>query len=104
MEQAPRGEREALAKALEADRERLNQARAPLAADEGRLLPEYQSAAKSYNERALARDGLVTAYNERNKALNEAALQLDERRAAWKSECANRPYNEDDEIAIQRGR
>lgn len=103
-EQAPVAERRELMKTLEADRERLTQARVPLAADEARLVPDYQAAAKSYNERAQARDALVTSYNERNKALNDAALKLDEERSAWQAECANRPYLEDDEIAIQRGK
>lgn len=104
LEQAPRAEREQTSKALEAERERLTQARAPLAADEARLVPAYQSAVKSYNERALARDAVVADWNQRNKALNEAALQQDEKRSAWLSECANRPYDEADEIAIKQGR
>jgi chromosome segregation ATPase len=103
-EQAPRGEREAMIKALEAERERLGQAQAPLAADEARLVPAYQNAVKAYNERALARDAVVADWNERNKAVNEAALRHEEQRAAWVSECANRPYKEDDEIAIKQGR
>jgi chromosome segregation ATPase len=102
-EQAPRAEREQIVKSLESDRERLTQARAPLAADEARLVPAYQNAVKAYNERALARDGLVADWNERNKALNEAALKQEEQRSAWVAECANRPYLEDDEIAIKRG-
>ena len=72
--------------------------------DEARLVPAYQIAVKSYNERALARDTVVAEWNERNKAINEAALKHEEQRSAWVSECANRPYNEDDEIAIKRGK
>jgi hypothetical protein len=67
-------------------------------------VPAYQNAVKAYNERALARDSVVAEWNERNKAINEAALKHEEQRSAWVSECANRPYNEDDEIAIKRGK
>jgi chromosome segregation ATPase len=104
VEQAPRGEREAMIKTLEAERERLGQVRTPLVSDEARLVPAYQNAVKAYNERALTRDTVVAEWNERNKAINEAALKHEEQRSAWVSECANRPYNEDDEIAIKRGK
>ncbi len=104
LEQAPRAEREPMAKALEAERERLNQARAPLAADEARLVSAYQGAVKAYNERALARDSVVSDWNARNKALNEQAVKHEEDRGSWLSECANRPYREDDEIAIKQGK
>jgi chromosome segregation ATPase len=101
---APANRREALGKELEAERERLNKARMPLADEEGRLVPAYQNAVKGYNDKAQARDALVADWNGRNKALNEEAAKTDEERSAWLAECANRPYREDDEIAIKQGR
>lgn len=103
-EAAPRAEREALAKDLEAERERLNKARAPLADEEARVVPGYQNAVKTYNDRAQARDAVVADWNGRNKALNEQSLKHEEERGAWLTECANRPYREDDEIAIKAGK
>jgi septal ring factor EnvC (AmiA/AmiB activator) len=103
-EEASKSQKEALAKELDADRERLGKARAPLSEDEARLVPAYQTAVKAYNEHALARDGVVNDWNGRNKALNEEGLKHDESRAAWLTECANRPYREDDEIAIKAGK
>jgi ribosomal protein L16 Arg81 hydroxylase len=103
-EAAPRKEREELAKALEADRERLNQVRASLTGDEARLVPAYESGVRSYNERALARDAVVADWNARNKALNDSSTKVEDNRTVWLTECANRPYREDDEIAIKSGK
>jgi hypothetical protein len=103
-EEMSRAQREAQQPLLEAERERLNAARAVLAQDEGRLVPVYQGAVKAYNERALARDAQVATWNDRNKALNEAAIKQEEDRTGWLADCANRPYREDDEIAIKAGK
>jgi seryl-tRNA synthetase len=103
-DEAPRSKREEMAKELDAERERLNKARVPLGEEEARLVPVYQSAVKSYNEKAQARDAVVADWNGRNKALNELGLKHEEERSAWLTECANRPYREDDEIAIQKGK
>ncbi len=103
-ENAPAKQREALAKELEAERERLTKARVPLADEEARLVPAYQSAVKGYNEKAQARDAQVADWNARNKSFNEAAGKHDEERSSWLAECANRPYREEDEIAIKRGK
>ena len=101
---APVNQREALGKELEAERERLNKSRVPLADEEARLVPAYQNAVKGYNDKAQARDALVADWNGRNKVLNESAAKADDERSAWLVECANRPYREDDEIAIKQGR
>ncbi len=103
-ESAPSKDREALGKELEAERERLNKARVPLTDDEARVVPAYQNAVKGYNERAQARDAVVAEWNNRNRAINDSAAKHEEDRSSWLSECANRPYREDDEIAIKRGR
>ena len=103
-EAAPSKDREALGKELEAERERLNKARVPLSDDEARLVPAYQNAVKGYNERAQARDAVVADWNSRNRAINDSASKHDEGRSSWLAECANRPYREDDEIAIKKGK
>lgn len=101
-DEAPRAKREELAKEFDAERERLGKARVPLGEEEARLVPVYQSAVKGYNDKALARDAVVADWNGRNKAINEQSLKQEEDRSAWLSECANRPYREDDEIAIKK--
>lgn len=101
---APRGERETLQAELETDRKRLTANREALAAEEARLVPAYQESVKTYNAKAEARDAKVGDWNKRNGAVNEANLKHDESRSAWLTECANRPYREDDEIAIKQGK
>jgi chromosome segregation ATPase len=99
----PRDQREVATKELDEERLRLNRSRDAIAADETRLVPVYQDGVKAYNEKAVARDAKVEDWNKRNAALNEVALKQDEARSAWLSECANRPYREEDEIAIKKG-
>jgi chromosome segregation ATPase len=101
---APAERREDLVKELEAERDRLNKARAPLTEEEARLVPAYQAAVASYNDKAKARDAKVEEWNTRNKSINELGLKHEEERSAWLAECANRPYREDDEIAIKNGK
>lgn len=103
-DEASRGKREELAKELDAERDRLAKARVPLGEEETRLVPVYQNAVKAYNEKAQARDAIVADWNSRNKSINEVSLKHEEERSAWLIECANRPYREDDEIAIKRGK
>jgi septal ring factor EnvC (AmiA/AmiB activator) len=103
-ESAPANQRESLGKELEAERERLNKVRVPLSEEEARLVPAYQGAVKGYNEKAQARDAQVADWNGRNKSINDSAAKHEEERSSWLAECANRPYREDDEIAIKRGR
>jgi chromosome segregation ATPase len=103
-EAAPANRREELGKELEAERDRLSKARVPLTEEEARLVPAYRAAVASYNEKAKVRDAKVDDWNTRNKAMNELGLKHEEERSAWLAECANRPYREDDEIAIKNGK
>jgi chromosome segregation ATPase len=103
-ETAPANQREALGKELDAERERLTKSRAPLAEEEARLVPAYQNAVKGYNDKAQVRDAQVADWNNRNKSVNETAAKHEDARSSWLAECANRPYREDDEIAIKRGK
>ncbi len=104
VEEAPRNQREELSKALEADRDNLNKVRATLVDEEARLVPAYETSVRAYNERALARDAVVNDWNVRNKALNDHGIKVENDRTDWLNECANRPYREDDEIAIKAGK
>lgn len=104
LKDAPRSRQEALEKELNAEAERLNAKRAVLAADEATVVPGYKTAASAFNAKAEARDARASEWNARNGQVNETALKYDEARATWLSECANRPYREDDEIAIKQGR
>ncbi len=104
VEEAPRNQREELSKALEADRDNLNKVRATLVDEEARFVPAYETSVRAYNERALARDAVVNDWNVRNKALNDHSVKVESDRTDWLNECANRPYREDDEIAIKAGK
>lgn len=104
VEEAPSSERAALSKALEVERDSLNKGRATLVEEEGRLVPAYESGVRAYNEQALARDAVVKDWNARNKAFTESTAAIEDQRTDWLIECANRPYREDDEIAIKAGK
>ena len=104
VKDAPRGQQDKIAEELKVERERLQKARETLAVDEAKLVPMYQSSAKTYNERAVARDAKVTDWNARNTAAVDASVKQQEARALWLNECANRPYLEDDEKAIKSGK
>lgn len=104
VEAAPRDQREEMSKALEVDREGLNKVRAALGDEEVRLVPAYETGVRAYNERALARDAVVNDWNVRNKGLNDNGTKIENDRVDWMNECANRPYREDDEIAIKAGK
>ena len=104
LQEAPRGQQDSLAAQLNGERDRLQKAREALGTEEAGLVPAYQSQAKAYNERALARDARVTDWNARNAAAVDASVKQQEARLLWLNECANRPYLEDDEKAIKAGK
>lgn len=104
VQDAPRNQQERLIEELKSDRDRLQTAREALAAEEAKLVPAYQAAAKAYNERAVARDARVNDWNARNTAAVDVSANQQESRALWLNECANRPYLEDDEKAIKVGK
>jgi chromosome segregation ATPase len=99
---APKDKKEALQAELGAESARLGTAQAALATDEARLVPAYQDAVRVYNVKAEARDAKVGDWNARNSAANEASKKHEDARLSWLDECANRPYREDDEIAIKK--
>lgn len=97
-------ERDSRAKELEPERDRLAKGREPLAAEEARVVPAYQAAVAAYNAKAGPRDATVADWNARNKALNDETQKQESERTSWLLECADRPYREDDEIAIKAGK
>jgi DNA repair exonuclease SbcCD ATPase subunit len=101
---APRNQREQLIQELTLERERLEKARAVLAAEEARLVPAYKAGAAAHNERVKARDARAVDWNSRNAAAVDTSASQQAARALWVDECANRPYLEDDEIAIKAGK
>jgi chromosome segregation ATPase len=103
--QAAKGQqqKDLLAKLTE-DRAALEKTSQQLQADEAALVPVYQAAVKTYNDKATARDAKVTSWNERNTAALKNTETHEDNRKTWVSECANRPYREDDEIAIKKGK
>lgn len=104
LAQAPRNQQERLALELKAEREQLEKGREALAAEEARLVPAYRAAAAAHNEKVSARDTRVNDWNARNAAAVEASAKQQEGRTLWLTECANRPYLEDDEKAIKAGK
>jgi chromosome segregation ATPase len=104
LAEAPRNQQDKLAEELKVERERLEKTREALSAEEARLVPAYKAGAAAHNERVTARDAKVTDWNARNAAAADASARQQEARALWLNECANRPYNEDDEKAIKAGK
>lgn len=104
VQEAPRNQQEMLLEELKGERAKLQKTGETLAADEAALVPAYRESAKTYNERAVARDTKVVDWNQRNTATVDSSVTQQEARQTWLNECANRPYVEDDEIAIKAGK
>jgi cell division protein FtsB len=56
------------------------------------------------NARSEALNARITSWNQRNAALVKEGEDLTQERDLWASECGNRRYREDDEIAIKQGK
>ncbi len=87
----------------EAERTDLLSAGEALKAELGALDRSSGDAVDAYNLRAKNRDEAVDAYNTRQRKLVADAEKLTDTQSLWKSECGDRRYREDDEIAIRRG-
>lgn len=87
---------------LIAEQRELEAENAALDAEREQLGGAGQGAAE-VNERSEALNKRTVAWNDRNKALVAEGEKLAQERDLWASECGNRRYREDDEIAIQRG-
>lgn len=93
-----------LRETLNKEREELGKDGAALEADKAKLNSTSQETVAAYNAKAQALDARVAAWNERNAKANEAGAALETERKAWVTSCADKRYNEDDEIAIRKSK
>jgi predicted RNase H-like nuclease (RuvC/YqgF family) len=63
-----------------------------------------QEAVTQYNEAVAARDKRIDAFEARMPEFNGKVEALQKEREAFSSQCDNRRYDEDDEIAIRKGK
>jgi len=78
--------------------------KAALDAEREQLGDAGQGSAAEVNERSAALNARTVEWNTRNKALVVEGENLAQERDLWASECGNRRYREEDEIAIKQGR
>ena len=89
--------------ALENERVELQKQQAALEAERGGVNDSVQQTVSAFNARAGALDQRVQAWNERSAGHSQRAKAVNEERETWMTECADRRYREDDEIAIRKG-
>jgi hypothetical protein len=102
-----RGKREALTRTgAELDKEK-----ADIAAEEAAMQSSLatldhtsEEAVKAYNQRVQDHGARIDAYNQRNAALSTDATAWQTAQDSWTTNCGDRRYREDDEIAIKRGK
>lgn len=102
-----RVETDALAKeraAREAEKDALKASGEALKAELETLDRTSVEAVEQYNAKASARDQAVDAFQAGAAAYNERAQALAAQRQAFAQACENRRYDEDDELAIRKGR
>jgi len=61
-------------------------------------------AVAAFNAKLKQREAMIDAYNAKLPPFNEQAKTLQADADAWKNDCGNRPYDEGDYFAIQRGK
>jgi chromosome segregation ATPase len=88
--------------ALEAERAQLQRDSAQVESDR-QALAGHEDAVRAFNTRAAAQDRGVDDWNARNGRLAAQLDALQGERDAWATQCADRRYREEDEIAIRRG-
>jgi hypothetical protein len=91
-------------KALDKDKAEILAEGEAIAAARDALDRTSEDAIKAFNERVLARDARIDDYNKRNAALVADATAWQAASDQWKTQCGDRRYREDDEIAIKRGK
>jgi hypothetical protein len=75
-----------------------------LEAERTSIATSGDEAVRSFNAKATALDARVAGWNDRNAKWNELTATIDSERKVWVTNCADRRYREDDEIAIKRGK
>lgn len=63
-----------------------------------------EPAVQAYQARVAANDQLIDTYNGRLQPFNTAAAALREEELAYGRNCAGRPFEERDELAVKRGK
>lgn len=89
---------------IAAQGEALQKRQADLQTERTSVLARGEDAVRVFNARAVAIDGRVADWNERNRKLNDGSETLKGDRETWVIECGDRRYREDDEKAIQSGK
>ncbi len=84
-------------KALQAESDKLQAERAT-------VTPVSEQALKTYNARAGSQGQAASEWNARQADLTKVAQKYETDRETWTLDCADRPYREDDEIAIKAGK
>jgi DNA repair exonuclease SbcCD ATPase subunit len=92
-----RREFESEQKALQAESEKLQ-------AERGAVTPVSEQTLKTYNARAASQDQAASEWNANQAELTKVAQKYETERETWTLDCADRPYREDDEIAIKAGK
>jgi chromosome segregation ATPase len=82
----------------------LNDALVVLRADAAALETEAKSVVDVYNAKVTALNERADAWNQRNAELNRTRDKIKADDTAWISNCSDRRYREDDEIAIRNGK
>ncbi|HEU4457735.1 MAG TPA: hypothetical protein VFR90_01260 [Methylibium sp.] len=112
------GEAAKLQTAIEADKAAIGQLDAALAQQTGELEAErakvvmtdaasvdaYNAKLLQRREREEERNRKVDAYNAKLAPFNAQVQALKQSRDVWQADCADRPYDEADYFAIQRGK
>lgn len=89
---------------LEKEGQEMEKERAVLEAERESVSAANRQAVDDYNTRIGVLDARVKDWNERNAQLSDRANKLEDGRLDWVTNCADRRYREDDEIAIKAGK
>ena len=90
--------------ALERERLQLDADIKTLNVDRDALVQELEQKTQSHNAKVAARDQGIAAFNERHRQYKAIVDKHDAEGEAWRRECGDRPYREDDEKAIRAGK
>ena len=91
-------------RALEKDRAEIDRLGIELDAEKAALDRTSQTAVDAYNERARARGKAIDDYKAMAPQFNARVDKLDAAKEAYKKDCADRRYFEDDYDAIKAGK
>lgn len=89
---------------FESERTALQTAGAQLNAEREQLVKTLEDRNRAFNAKASARDARVADWNQVHGKLLEEIRAAEAEAEAWRRECGNRPYREDDEKAIRAGK